>query len=258
MSKAKKLIVANWKMNPETYGKAEELFLEIKEAARPISKVDIVIAPPAIYLGELASLYSGSRIAFAGQDAFWEKKGAHTGEISLPMLKDSGATHVIVGHSERRARGESDEDVNKKVLAAVGAGSIVILCIGESDRDHRSGHHLEFLTKQISSALRGVPQNKLSRIVVAYEPIWAIGKSEEEAMQPAELHETVLIIKKNIAQLYGKAAALKMRILYGGSTGPKNTERLLAEGEVDGLLVGKASLSSKEFAEMLQIAQRIS
>jgi len=255
--KTKKLLVANWKMNPESSVKAEQLFAGIKITASKLSKVQTVIAPPFVYLTQLANLYRGHRMLLAGQDMFWEKKGSFTGEISSSMLKDSGATHVIVGHSERRALGESSEDVNQKVLAAVQTGLIVILCIGETNRDHKNGTHLSFLTKQLEVALNDIPKIKLSKIVIAYEPIWAIGKSKEDALNPEELHETVLFIKKVLANLFGKNIALKVPILYGGSAEKGNTKALLTEGMVDGLLVGHASLSVKEFSDMLRIAQEV-
>jgi len=257
MRDMKKLIIANWKMNPENVVKAKELFLGIKETARTLSHVQTVIAPPFVYLRELSALYSGHRIAFAGQDVFWEKKGSFTGEISSAMLKDVGVSFVIIGHSERRALGESDEAVHKKIHATLKASFTAVLCIGEKERDHQNGNHLSFLSAQLESALKGIPKSKLSNIVIAYEPIWAIGKTEEEAMQPEELHETVLFIRKIVAQLFGKQSAFKMQILYGGSAGRGNTKALLTEGMVDGLLVGHASLKIGEFSDMLRIAQNI-
>ncbi|MFC1730828.1 triose-phosphate isomerase [candidate division KSB1 bacterium] len=255
--KTKKLLVANWKMNPLSVKDARQLFIGIKQTASRLSNVQTVIAPPYLYIGELSKLYKGHRISLAGQDVFWEKEGSFTGEISNAMLKDSGATYVIVGHSERRALGESNEDVNQKVLAAVGSGLTVVLCIGESDRDHKNGTHLSFITEQLEVALKDVPKSKLSKIVIAYEPIWAIGKSEIDAMKGDELHETVLFIKKVIANLFGKKLALKIPILYGGSVEKGNTEMLLTDGMVDGLLVGHASLKAAEFSDILAIAQKV-
>lgn len=244
-------------MNPQKAEQAEKLFDGVRDVASKLSHVQTVIAPPFIFLPLLAPLYRGHRIAFAGQDVFWEEKGSYTGEVSSQMLKDAGANYVIIGHSERRALGESDEMVNRKVLAALKSGFIVVICIGESDRDHRSGTHLAFLKKQITKALGDVSERQLSRVVIAYEPIWAIGKSEEDAMQPEELHETVLYIKKIVAGLYKKQAALRLPVLYGGSVEKGNTETLLTNGEVDGLLIGHASLSAREFNEILRTSQRV-
>lgn len=245
-------------MNPKSFLKAKELFIGIKQTASKLSKVQTVIAPPFVYLKELRELYRGNRIAFSSQDIFWEKEGSFTGEISSAMIKDSGATYVIVGHSERRALGESNEEVNQKVLAALKSGLTVVLCIGESERDHKDGTHLSFLTQQLESALSGVSKSKLSKVVIAYEPIWAIGKNEEDAMKGSELYETVLFIKKVAANIFGKNLALKIPILYGGSVEKGNTKDLLTKGMVDGLLVGHASLYVKEFGEMLSIVQEVS
>ena len=253
----KKLIIANWKMNPESVLKAKELFLGIKKTARTLSNVQTVIAPPFVYLRELSLRYRGHRIAFSGQDMFWEKKGSFTGEISGAMLKDAGASYVIIGHSERRALGESDDMVHKKIKAALKASFIVVVCIGEKERDHQSGNHFSFLSAQLESALQGISKSTLQNVVIAYEPIWAIGKTQEEAMKAEELHETVLFIRKIIAQLFGKNNAFTVPILYGGSAEKGNTEALFTKGMVDGLLVGHASLKVNEFSDMLRIAHKI-
>ncbi|MCW9054509.1 MAG: triose-phosphate isomerase [Candidatus Pacebacteria bacterium] len=256
MSKVrKKLIIANWKMNPQSAADAKRLFAEVKQMASKLAKVQTVIAPPSIYLPILSSLYRGHRILLSAQNMFWEEKGSYTGEVSPKMLKDIGATYVILGHSERRAQGEDDQAVNRKVLAALKAGITPVVCVGESDRDHREGTHLTFLRSQITKALKGVSERQLVRIVIAYEPIWAIGKGEGAAMQPDELHETVLFIRKIITELYKKQVAFRLPVIYGGSVEPGNVATLLAEGEVDGLLVGHASLSAKSFNEILKFAQ---
>ncbi len=257
MNKAKKLMVANWKMNPLSIKDAAGIFNGIKQTASRLSNVQTVIAPPYLYIDELSRLYKGHRISLAGQNVFWEKEGSFTGEISSQMLKNFGVEYVIVGHSERRALGESDTEVNQKILSATKTGLTVILCIGESNRDDKNGTHLAFLTSQLKSALNGVTKSRLSNIIIAYEPIWAIGKSKEEAMKPEELHETVLFVRKIVASLFGKKSALEISILYGGSAESGNTEILLTRGMVNGLLVGHASLKVKEFSDMLRIAQRV-
>lgn len=254
----KKIIVANWKMNPVSLTRARELFIEVKDTARRLSKVQTIIAPPFLYLSELTKLYKGHRILFAAQDTFWDEKGPFTGEISSTMLKGVGATHVIIGHSERRALGEDDEGVNKKLLAVIQRGLTVILCIGESDRDHKDGTHLAFLATQLEEALKGISKGNLSKVIIAYEPIWAIGKSKEDAMKSEELHETVLFIKKIMTNMFGKGVAFKVPILYGGSVEKGNVTELLVESMVDGLLVGHASLSGREFNDILRITQEVS
>ncbi len=257
MKKAKKLLVANWKMNPQSVVEAKRLFIDVKKTASRLSNVETVIAPPFVFLPILRELYAGHRISFSGQDVFFEKSGSYTGEISASMLKEVGAEYCIIGHSERRARGESDEDIQKKVDVITTAGLTAILCIGESERDHSNGTHLSFLTDQIKSALGGLTGKQMKQVVIAYEPIWAIGKSESEAMQPRELHETVLFIRKTLSKLFDVKVAQGTKILYGGSAESGNTESLLQDGEADGLLVGHASLSATEFSEMLRIAQSI-
>lgn len=253
-----RLIIANWKMNPGSIKDANQLLVGIKPTADKLSKVQTVIAPPFLYLTELGEIYPGRKIKFAAQDVFWEKKGSFTGEISSTMLKDLGVEYVIVGHSERRALGESNEDVNQKVLATVQSGLTAVVCVGESDRDHKNGTHLSFITEQIETALSDVPKNKISKIVIAYEPIWAIGKSGEDAMKPDELHGTVVLIRKIITNLFDKKLALKVPVLYGGSVEKGNTRALLTEGMVDGLLVGHASLSERDFSSLLLTAEEVS
>ncbi|MBI2618077.1 triose-phosphate isomerase [Candidatus Kaiserbacteria bacterium] len=250
----KKLLIANWKMNPESIAEAKNLFMDVKKVASRLNGVETVIAPPYIFLAELRRLYTGKRVMFAGQDVFWEEKGAFTGEISPSMLKNIGVSYVIVGHSERRALGESDEIVNQKVLASARAGLRAVVCIGESTRDHTDGAHLIFLAGQVESALAGLGGKMLSRIAIAYEPIWAIGKSAEDAMRPFELHETVLLIRKTLARKYGKAHAMRVPVLYGGSVEKENTLSLLTDGAVNGFLVGHASLSGPKFNDILRVA----
>jgi len=252
-----KLIIANWKMNPESIAVAKKLFTEVKKTAGKLSNVKTVIAPPFLYIYELSKLYTGNKIEFASQDVFWEKKGSFTGEIGVSMLKNSGVKYVIVGHSERRALGDNDENINKKILASIQSGLAVILCVGEKNRDNKDGVHLSFLAKQLEGALKDVPQNKISKIIIAYEPIWAIGKNEKDAMKSYELHEMVIFIRKTMVNIFGKNSALKIPILYGGSVEIENTETLLTEGMADGLLVGHASLSAREFSDMLKIVQNI-
>ena len=251
----KRIVVGNWKMYPHSFSDARKLFLETKQVAKSLSQVHTVIAPPFLYLNELAHLYNGHRISFSGQNMFWEKTGPFTGEVSGVMLKNSGAEFCIIGHSERRALGERDEEISKKIHSAVENKLTAIFCIGESERDHNNGTHIKFLTQQIESGLSKISKQQLSRIIVAYEPIWAIGKSAKNALGPQELHETVLLIKKVIAKMHGKSLALKVPVLYGGSVETENAEALLTEGKVRGFLVGHASLNSKKFSEILRIAQ---
>jgi len=252
----RKIIVANWKMHPATIERALNLFDGIKKAVEQTKHVDTIICPPHTFLDTLAYNYKRKKIAFSAQDVFWEVLGAYTGQVSASMLKSVGASYVLIGHSERRRFGESNEDVRKKVDAALTGGLRVILCVGEIERD-RSAEYLEFLRKEILSALMGVERAKLSRVIVAYEPIWAIGKSAEFAMTPQQLHETVIYIRKILSERYEKKDAFKVPILYGGAVEAENVASLLREGEVQGLLVGHASLEPKVFTEILIQAESV-
>jgi len=253
---SKKYIVANWKMNPLEVREATKLFNEVKKKIPKLKKTKVIICPPFVYLGELSLLYSGNKISFGAQDSFWENKGSFTGEISPIQIKDLGGEYVILGHSERRAQGETNEIVNKKIKACLSSGLKVILCIGEKDRDEGSGEHLHFIKEEIKESLKGVNKNHLGRIIIAYEPIWAIGKSQKDAMTPETLHQMKLFILKILKDMYG-TRGMDVSVIYGGSVEPENTEELIKDGEVDGLLVGHKSLIAKEFLEIIRIADLI-
>jgi triosephosphate isomerase len=218
--------------------------------------VQSIICPPFIFLSELNELYSGHRIVLGAQDVFWEKGGAYTGEISPEEIKSVGAKYVILGHSERRALGETNEIVNEKVIASLKAGLNVILCIGESNRDSYA-LYLKFLREELESALLDVPKKELNNLIVAYEPIWAIGKRAKDAMSPHKMHEMSIFIKKILTETFDKKSASKVPVLYGGSVEPENAEGLLALGEIDGFLLGHASLDAGQFNEILRIASKL-
>jgi triosephosphate isomerase len=242
-------------MNPVHLKEAENLFLNVKKKVSKFKNVKTIICPPFVYLSELTYLYSGKLIDFGAQDAFWERRGSFTGEVSPDMLKDLGINYVILGHSERRALGETNEVVSKKVQGAIKAGLNVILCVGESVRDDGGGY-LEFLEEEIRRSLKGVSRNHIGKILVAYEPIWSIGKDTEDAISVRQLHQTKLFILKVLKEIYGRKA-LATKIIYGGSSTPDNTLELLKEGEIDGLLVGHESLEAESFIEMLNIANSL-
>ncbi|PIT96894.1 triose-phosphate isomerase [Candidatus Campbellbacteria bacterium CG10_big_fil_rev_8_21_14_0_10_35_52] len=253
MIKNKKLIVANWKMNPTTLAEAKKLFEGIKKTASKVRNTQTVICPPSVYLSELKKFYFGHKIAFGAQDVFWEKDGPYTGEQSPEMIKDIGAKYVIIGHSERRERGETNEMVNKKVIASLKEGLNVILCIGEKVRDLQA-LYLKFLEEEIRSALLGAQKKNIHNLIIAYEPIWAIGKTADNAIFPHQMHEMYIFIKKIITGFYDKKLAFSVPILYGGSVESYNAELLLTQGEADGFLVGHNSLNSSKFGEILKIA----
>ncbi len=242
-------------MYPGSVKDAKAKFTAIKKIAGKLTNVQTVICPPLVYVSELKKLVSGHRVVVGAQNAWFETEGAFTGEVSITMLASVGAEYVIVGHSERRAMGESDELINKKVLAGVKEGLTIVLCVGERERD-ADGLYLRFITEQIKEALHGVQKKELKKIVIAYEPIWAIGKNAIHPASPDDALEVSILIKRTLADLYGKDAS-GIPILYGGSVDSKNAWEFLLKSQVNGLLVGRASLDPKIFGEILKSANNI-
>lgn len=249
----RKIIVGNWKMNPATLAEAQGIFTKIKKVAQNLDTTQVVICPPFVYLTKFLSSRTGTKIkpviSIGSQNVFYEPQGAYTGEVSATMLKDLGVTHVIVGHSERRATGETDEVVSKKVLAVLEAGIHPILCVGEAVRDGQ-GLYLETLKQQIKNSLAQVPKRLLGQIIVAYEPVWAIGA--KEAMDPATIEEMTIFIKKVLSDLSDRDNAISTPILYGGSINFRNAPDIIVRGKVDGLLVGRESVNTPGFVELLK------
>lgn len=255
MSRKKKLIVANWKMNPRSAAEARALFKKTKQTGSRLERVETVICPPFPYLGVFA--HSGTtRVSLGSQDVFWTNAGRATGEVSPEQLADLGVSFVIVGHSERRALGETDDIVAKKLKAVLGEGLAPILCVGEKTRDEEAGY-FEVLKNQIRASLSGVRRPDLRGLVIAYEPLFAIGKSARDAMRPRDIVETEIFIRKVLSDLFGAEAGHEPRVLYGGSAEPENTTAILSDGGVDGLLVGHASLDAEGFGEMLKSANAL-
>jgi triosephosphate isomerase len=253
-SKPNIVVAANWKMNPVTLHQAQQLFNDFKKQLTRADGVAVIVCPTHVHLPLLQKKYSGKTIRFGAQDAHYEKTGSHTGDVSPWMLKDLGVEYVILGHSERRAQGESDEVVNQKIHAALKAQRSPIVCIGEHKRDN-SGAYLNDLKQQIEATFKDLPKSKLGKLTIAYEPIWAIGDNGD-AISSEELEETILYIRKILAHLFPKQKAMRMPILYGGSVERDNAESLIADGSVNGFLVGHASRNPKEFAEIIHTAQR--
>lgn len=248
MSRAKRLIIANWKMHPGTLTDARKLFRGVSRKVTRIRKSTVVICPPTLYLSDLVSGYGGTTVSFGAQDCSTERTGgSFTGETSPLMLKRLGVQYAIVGHSERRARGETNELIAQKVKAAVTTGLTAVLCVGEEERD-TEGTFLKWLEKEVQKSLEGVTRKDTGKLIVAYEPIWAIGKSAANAMTPEEVQHMYLFIRKVLVKKYGRKYGSKIKILYGGSIEPSNSTALLEEGGVDGFLVGHASLDSDDFA----------
>lgn len=243
-------------MNPATYEEAEALAKAVAE--KPSENAEVVLCPPFVWLTDL-SHKAWKGIKFGAQDVFWEEKGAFTGEVSSAMLKNSKVEYVIIGHSERRKNvGETDEMVNKKVKAALQAGLKVILCVGESAEVRKGGIEAakEFVGNQLKEDLKDIPNSQFSirdSVVIAYEPIWAIsgGDPTHAADDPKNAVEMIVFIKSLLATCYSLPA---VPVLYGGSVNGSNAKAFLGEKEIDGALVGGASLKPEEFAKIVEAA----
>lgn len=250
--KKRNLVVANWKMNPETLEEAKKVFNGAKLAAKGLKNTDVVVCPPFPYLQPLSKLDSPKNMFLGVQNIFSEIKGAFTGEVGVGMVKNLGAKFCIIGHSERRKMGESNEIIRKKMQIAFDVDITPILCIGEKERD-KDGNHLEFIKNQIKECLTGLQKKYLVGLIIAYEPIWAIGKSYKEAMNPTDIHETTLFIKKVFGELFGRDIASSLKILYGGSVEAENAGAICQYGNADGFLIGHTSFISDQFSTILKV-----
>ncbi len=247
------IIAGNWKMN-KTRPEAKALIEQLKPIAAKAT-CDVVICVPFTNLETAVELTKGTNIKVGAQNCHFEKSGAFTGEVSADMLKEIGAEYVIIGHSERRQYfGETDVTVNKRTKAALEAGLKVILCVGELLTEREQGVTEEIVGLQTKIALLGVTAEQLKNVVIAYEPVWAIGTGKTATAEQA--NEVCSYIRGIIAKLYGKAAADGITIQYGGSMNPKNAEELLAQPDVDGGLIGGASLKAEDFGVLLDAASK--
>ena len=248
----KPVIAGNWKLFKTTV-EAVELIHELAPLVKGISDVEIVIAPSFTVLGTAKAALAGSAIHLAAQDCFWEQEGAYTGEISPKLLTDVGCSHVIIGHSERRQFfGETDETVNKKLKAALAGNLTVIFCIGETLAERESENTFDVLERQITEGLAGIAATDPNRLIVAYEPVWAIGTGKTASENQAQ--EVHAFIRNLLAKLYDKSFAERIRILYGGSVKPDNIRGLMSQPDIDGALVGGASLKADSFASIARFA----
>lgn len=250
--KSGKIIVGNWKMDPQSKSDAQELIATLGSKLTKSKKAQAIICPPYIHLPYAIAMKNGFDIG--AQNVSVEAKGSFTGEISVGMLISYGVKYIIIGHSERRAMGESDELINKKVLLALKSGLTPIICVGEKVRDH-DGSYLAQIKSQIESALKGVKKTEIQKVIIAYEPIWAIGS--DSAMAPRDIHEMTIYIKKILVDLFKIKGKVSVPILYGGAVDPLNAQSILSEGEADGLLIGRASLDARNFIEIINIAQNL-
>ncbi len=247
-----RLLVANWKMH-FVRAQAREYLRVFTERLRGVRATEIVLAPPFTLLETVGRALHGTAIRLAAQDLFFEREGAFTGEISPLMLKDLGCSYVIVGHSERRKLfGETDEFINKKLKAALDAELVPILCVGETLEERHAGRTQMVLATQIRGALEGLTLS--DHLVIAYEPVWAIGTGVNA--EPHEAEASALFLRELLAQLAQREIARKIRILYGGSVKPSNFDGFLQQPNIDGALVGGASLDPEAFAQMAEMAER--
>ena len=251
----RKMLAGNWKMNltpNEARHLIRALRAELDSGAAALGRDrDVLVAPAAVALSAAAQELAGSSIALAAQNMHYEDKGAFTGEVSPPMLKAIGVTHVIIGHSERRhVFGESDDLINRKVRAAMRHRLIPILCVGETQAEHDGGHTTTVILRQTQNGLAGLDGREAARTIVAYEPVWAIGTGRTATPAQAALAHGA--IREVIGDAFGPECAAAVRILYGGSVTPENVEGLLTERDIDGALVGGASLKADSFARIVR------
>jgi len=250
-----KLVIANWKMNPPTLKESKKIITDFKKTTIRKSSgsyaknITVVFCPPIQYISELRKNYRNGKVFFGAQDVFYEKDGAYTGQISIEMIKDAGTHFVIVGHSEKRALGESDETVSKKVQATLKSGLHTVLCIGEKERDFE-GKYLKTLSDQIKNSLQNIPSTLTEKLIIAYEPVWAIGIGKK-AIDSKEMHFISLFIQKQLIKIFNRKVAKNTAILYGGSVDSENAGEFVRECDIDGLLVGRASLNPFEFSKII-------
>jgi triosephosphate isomerase len=247
------IVAGNWKMN-KTVGESLTLIRELRGMVSMVrDKVEVVVAPPFTALSAVAKAIEDSNILLAAQNCFWEAWGAYTGEVSAPMLAEVGCRYVIIGHSERRQYfGETDETVNRRVKAALNSQLLPIVCIGETLAQREAGRTLEVVTRQLSAGLAGFAAADVARFVVAYEPVWAIGTGRNATSSQAQ--EVHAHIRQQLTGLYGREISEQVRIQYGGSVKPENAAELMGQPDIDGALVGGASLKAADFAAIVKAA----
>ncbi|MBN2020507.1 MAG: triose-phosphate isomerase [Sedimentisphaerales bacterium] len=248
----KPFIAGNWKMNTDGHS-AVKLAESIVSGCSDLDSgsVDVAVCPPFVYLQQAGKALSSSRVALGAQDVYFEQKGAFTGEISAAMLKDIGCTYAICGHSERRhVIGETDELINKKVHAAISGGLLPILCVGELLEERKASKTAEVVTRQMKKGLAGLSKEKMSAVTIAYEPVWAIGTGLTAT--PEQAQDVHALIRNLLAEMFDRKIAGEIRIQYGGSVKPDNARELMQKEDVDGLLVGGASLKADDFVAIVK------
>jgi triosephosphate isomerase len=246
----KKFVAGNWKMYTTLAG-AQKLAQEVVDGLGSEQRVTVAVCPPFPYLAQVGKVLQGSRVGLGAQNMYPEKEGAFTGEVSPTMLLDVGCKYVIIGHSERRHKlGESDAFLNQKVKAGLAAGLDVIFCVGETLEEREANQTDSVLDRQVSQGLAGVATEALARLVIAYEPVWAIGTGRNATPQQAQ--DAHAFIRRRVGQIFGEKTAQSLPIQYGGSVKPENAASLLGQSDVDGALVGGASLKADQFLAIVR------
>ena len=250
MKTRKAMVAGNWKMN-KTLGETATLLEELKPLLADVDLVDLVVCPPFVDLSLAYELLKESKIKVGAQNLHWENSGAYTGEVSALMLKDI-CSHVIIGHSERRAMfGETDKTVNNKIFAALGAGLQPIVCIGETLEENEAGLTGEVVGRMVREGLKGLSREEAVKIVLAYEPVWAIGTGKTATPEQANaVHKD--IIRPILREMFGEEVGNALRILYGGSVKPNNAAELFGQSDIDGGLIGGASLKAEDFVGIVK------
>ncbi len=248
----KPLIIGNWKMNPATLVEAKKRFLLIKKSALKYKNIDIVVCPPYPFIPVLTgSLGKGKQaLAVGSQDvSVFDEGQSKTGDVGVKMIESTGSKYVIIGHSERRAMGETGQTIALKVQQVLKTNMKAVICVGEKERDVDGGY-LEIIKAQLKEALQHVTRADFQKIIIAYEPVWAIGRKDNVALTSYDLHQMVVYIKKFFKETWGETIASIVPVLYGGSVTGDNAEDIIVNGEVDGLLVGRASFEAGTFADI--------
>ena len=249
---SKKFIVGNWKMNPDSLEEAKKLADDIRKKIK-VKKSIAIFCPPALFLKDIKGK-KNPKIKYGLQNVFYEKNGPFTGEISALMAKNLDVDYVIVGHSERRSMGETDEMISRKMSAVIRSNMTPILCVGEKKVDEHA-EHLEFIRDQLVIGLSSVGSDDITKVIVAYEPVYAIGA--KQAVGIHQIHQRNIFIKKILSEIYGKQKAFSVPILYGGTVNVDNAKEIVKESAVDGLLIGRQSLIAKDFAEIVNRVDKI-
>ena len=246
-------MAGNWKMN-KTVGEALDLVRELKASLSGVQGVEVAVAPPYTALYAVHKELVGSSIHLAAQNLYWEEKGAFTGEVSPLMLKEVGCHYVIIGHSERRQFfGETDETVNRRIKAALTQSLKVIFCIGETLKEREEGKTFSVIERQVDGGLRGLGEREMKNMVIAYEPVWAIGTGKTATPEQAE--EVHRFIRGRLEKLYSRGVSEEIRIQYGGSVTPENVQGLMNQPNIDGALVGGASLKAESFSKIVRFKE---